>query len=142
MKASWLRLTSWWQRRGGEPRDRAELGRFGEALAAQELARQGHRLVIANWRDGNHEIDLVTWDGETLVFVEVRTRQEGALIAGAATLTARKRQALQESARRYRQQLRKPPAHFRFDLVAVAFTHRHNWRVQHYKAVALGSDRR
>jgi putative endonuclease len=51
-----------------------DLGRRGEALAADYLVEHGMRLVERNWRCGQGEIDLVAQDGDELVFVEVKTR--------------------------------------------------------------------
>lgn len=55
--------------------DRQRLGAWGEALAALYLEGLGYRLLARNLRDRLGELDLVALDGETLVFVEVRTRR-------------------------------------------------------------------
>lgn len=51
-----------------------ELGRRGEALAAEYLIARGFTLLEANWRCAQGEIDLVMRDGGETVFVEVKTR--------------------------------------------------------------------
>jgi putative endonuclease len=51
-----------------------DLGRRGEALAADYLVERGMRLVERNWRCTQGEIDLIAQDGDELVFVEVKTR--------------------------------------------------------------------
>jgi putative endonuclease len=51
-----------------------ELGRRGEALAAEYLVQHGCELVERNWRCAQGEIDIVVRDGDELVFVEVKTR--------------------------------------------------------------------
>ena len=51
-----------------------DLGRRGEDLAERHLLARGYRLVERNWRCRHGEIDLVVRDGDTLVFVEVKTR--------------------------------------------------------------------
>ncbi|MDD8026438.1 MAG: YraN family protein [Acidobacteriota bacterium] len=53
---------------------RRRLGRRGEDEAARFLARQGFRLVERGYRALRGEIDLIARDGETLVFIEVKTR--------------------------------------------------------------------
>jgi putative endonuclease len=53
---------------------RRETGRRGEELAAALVAGLGYRLVVRNFRCRAGEIDLVALDGETVVFVEVRSR--------------------------------------------------------------------
>jgi putative endonuclease len=54
---------------------RQHLGRLGEDLALQHLERLGFALVDRNHRTRWGEIDLVVFDGSTLVFVEVKTRR-------------------------------------------------------------------
>lgn len=50
------------------------LGRRGEDIAAQWLCARDYRIVDRNWRCSRGEVDIVAWDGDTLVFVEVKTR--------------------------------------------------------------------
>ena len=52
------------------------LGNKGEDLAAEMLAEKGYVIISANWRDKHKEIDIIAMDGDTLVFVEVKTRSE------------------------------------------------------------------
>ena len=48
----------------------------GERLARQHLVRQGYEILETNIRlAGLGEIDIVARDGDTLAFVEVRTRR-------------------------------------------------------------------
>lgn len=51
------------------------LGRAGEELAAQYLAREGLEILERNFRVREGEIDLVARDGDIIVFVEVKTRR-------------------------------------------------------------------
>jgi putative endonuclease len=53
---------------------RRETGRRGEEVAAAFVADLGYRLVMRNFRCRAGEIDLVALDGDTVVFVEVRSR--------------------------------------------------------------------
>ena len=50
---------------------RHRLGRFGEQLAAEHLARRGFAVVARNHRTRFGELDIVAYDGDTLVFCEV-----------------------------------------------------------------------
>lgn len=51
-----------------------ELGALGERLAAMYLAKNSYKYLANNWRCNAGEIDLIFLDGDTLVFVEVKTR--------------------------------------------------------------------
>ena len=53
---------------------RRETGRRGEDVAAAFVAGLGMRVVVRNFRCRAGEIDVVAMDGDTVVFVEVRTR--------------------------------------------------------------------
>lgn len=55
--------------------DPGELGRRGEAAAAQYLTQFGMTVVARNWRCRDGEIDLVLTEDDTLVFCEVKTRR-------------------------------------------------------------------
>ena len=52
-----------------------ELGQRGELIAQSFLADKGYKILHVNWRIRRLEIDIIAMDGETLVFVEVKTRQ-------------------------------------------------------------------
>lgn len=52
-----------------------ELGKFGEELAADFLKLKGFEIIEQNYHFGHGEIDIIAKDGDTLVFVEVKSRQ-------------------------------------------------------------------
>ncbi|HEY7829936.1 MAG TPA: YraN family protein [Solirubrobacteraceae bacterium] len=54
---------------------RRTLGRLGEELAVTHLRRMGFALLERNARTRHGEIDVIAFDGRTLVFVEVKTRR-------------------------------------------------------------------
>lgn len=54
--------------------DRARVGKWGEELAEHFLANKGYLIITKNFRTRFGEIDIVCRDGNTLVFVEVKTR--------------------------------------------------------------------
>ena len=51
-----------------------EIGDKGEDLAGKYLQKLGYTVLNKNYRAGRFEIDLICNEGETLVFVEVKTR--------------------------------------------------------------------
>ncbi len=52
-------------------------GQQGEQHAAQHFERLGFEVLARNHRTRFGELDLVVYDGATLVFVEVKTRRSG-----------------------------------------------------------------
>jgi putative endonuclease len=57
------------------PDARRSLGRLGEQLAAAHLQRLGFSVVARNVRTRHGEIDVIAFDGATLLFAEVKTRR-------------------------------------------------------------------
>jgi putative endonuclease len=60
-----------------EENARRFLGRRGEEVAAQHLRRRGFEIVERNYRTRWGELDVVAFDGDTLVFCEVKTTRIG-----------------------------------------------------------------
>ena len=83
---------------GGESR---LLGRWGEALAAEELRRRGCRLVEAGWRCRFGEVDLIAEEGPFLCFVEVKLRGSGAIGLPREFVDSRKQSRLRAAAACY-----------------------------------------
>lgn len=76
---AWSQLgwRSLWPLRAGKFGDWVSgwLGDAGERQAAKYLQRKGYRIITRRFRFGRGDIDLVARDGETIVFVEVKTRR-------------------------------------------------------------------
>jgi putative endonuclease len=53
-----------------------QLGKNGEAFAAEFLSARGYVILKANYRTKVGEIDIVARDGEVICFIEVKTRQD------------------------------------------------------------------
>jgi putative endonuclease len=96
------------------------LGRTGEDLALAHLERRGYALVARNHRTRFGELDLVVFDGHTLVFCEVKTRRAG---PGSPwdTLGPPKRAQVRRMAAAYLTDVtdRPRPDGFRFDAIGV-----------------------
>ena len=96
--------------------------------------------MVRNWRspgDRRDEIDLVCLDGEVLVFVEVKARAVGALVAGYDAVDDRKKRALRRAVHAYLAQLDQPPRTFRFDVAEVTLSERLPAQVLHFENVPL-----
>lgn len=52
-----------------------DVGRMGEAWAVEYLKEQGYEIRDVNYRCPLGELDIVALDGQTLVFVEVKSRR-------------------------------------------------------------------
>lgn len=98
---------------------RKRIGDSGERLAADYLERLGHRVIERNVRRREGEVDLVTLDGETLVFVEVKLRRQGGFGGAIEAITPAKQLRLQALAEAYAAEHPELPQQLRIDLVAV-----------------------
>lgn len=106
-----------------------ELGRRGEALAAEHLLSRGYKLVASNFklavgrnRRGavvQAEIDLVAYDGPVVCFVEVKTRASDRFAAPEANVDLRKQRQVTRAARAYRRALGLAGQPYRYDVVSV-----------------------
>ncbi len=105
-------------------RQRQQLGRRGEALAAEKLMALGYALVARNYRCAAGEIDLVARRGEAWVFVEVRTRRGGQFGTPEDSITSRKRKHLVAAAQTYLQEHQLADVPWRIDMVAVELSPR------------------
>lgn len=76
-------------------------GDAAEALALAFLAGQGLALVERNVASRLGEIDLVMRDGDSIVFVEVRSRARSGFGGAAASVGAAKQRRLRREAQRY-----------------------------------------
>ena len=121
---------SWRLRRS---RHHLRLGARGERLAARYLKRRHHRIIARNFRCPVGEIDLVSLHGDTLVFVEVKTRstEEAEDLRDAVR---RGKWARVERAARYflmhRLAANRP---CRFDLVTVVWPPQGRPQVEHFE---------
>jgi putative endonuclease len=99
-------------------------GRRGEDLAHRFLQRLKFRIVARNYRprSGPGEIDLIAWDRDTLVFVEVKTRRTDEYGSPDRAVDHEKRLALVRAAREYARRANVEWPHVRFDLVSVVMS--------------------
>jgi putative endonuclease len=95
------------------------LGRSGEDLACAELQRRGYAIVARGYRTRFGEIDAVATDGDTIVFIEVKTRQGDAFGGGAEAVTAWKQRRIAEMAADFLAKGRLHGRPCRFDVVVV-----------------------
>jgi putative endonuclease len=77
---------------------RQHLGRAGERLALEHYERLGFRLLDRNYRTSAGELDLIVYDGETIVFAEVKTRRAPTVIDPVESVTPSKQRRIRRLA--------------------------------------------
>jgi putative endonuclease len=102
------------------------LGRRGEDLAHRFLRRQGYVIVARNHRlaSGDAEADLIAWEGETLVIVEVKSRQNEDFGPPDRAVGEDKQAHIRRIARAYARTTATPWERVRCDVVTVVLTAR------------------
>jgi len=100
------------------------LGRRGEDLAHRFLQGAGMAVVARNYRmaSGAGEVDLIGWERDTLVFVEVKSRQTDDYGAPERAIGEDKERSLVRAAREYARHAGVPWEKVRFDVVTVVFS--------------------
>lgn len=116
-----------------------ELGRRGEEVAAAYLQQLGYRIVAANFalpvgrnRLGvpiNVEIDLVAYHGNTLCFVEVKSRASDWFAPPQVNVDRRKQRQIARAARAYRRMFGLIGEPYRYDVITILFGDEEDARV-------------
>lgn len=101
------------------PDPRRSFGNKGEALAASFLERKGLRVLDAQASSRGGEIDLVCLDGDTVVFVEVKTRRGSRYGYPEAAVTLAKIRRILRTAHQYLTQRQWEARAWRVDVVAI-----------------------
>jgi putative endonuclease len=127
------RAVSWAARRGlrddfaASPEEKKEQARRtgvrGETFAYWYLRRRGYVFVARNYtpRSGKGELDLVGYDGETLAFVEVRTRtvRDDLSALPELSITPDKQHVVVRTAKRFLAERHVGECPCRFDVLAI-----------------------
>ncbi len=99
--------------------ERLRLGNSGEEIARRFLETFGYRIVARNYRCKLGEIDIIARDGETIVFIEVKTRTDSAFGSPAAAVTVKKQRQIARAAQWYLAEHGLYDAPARFDVIAI-----------------------
>jgi putative endonuclease len=110
-------------------KDRLAKGKQAEKAAAEYLSSAGYQIVATNWRCKGGEIDIVAQHGETLVFVEVRSRfrTEDAF----ASVQSSKQVKMLRAAHEYLAETGQEEAAWRIDVIAVGHGHDGKPQIEH-----------
>ena len=98
---------------------RLELGKLGEDLAFKKIKKLGYKKIIRNYRCPLGEIDIIAMDGDTLVFIEIKTRKDKSLGYAKEAVDARKRRQISKVALAYMKSNDCCEVKARFDVVAI-----------------------
>ena len=102
----------------------AALGRRGEDLAHRYLRNAGLSVIARNYRpnEGDSEVDIVARDGDTVVFVEVKSRTSSHFGSPERAIDGQKQKHIVRAARSYATRAGIPWNQVRFDTISIVFT--------------------
>ncbi|MCA9087290.1 MAG: YraN family protein [Planctomycetaceae bacterium] len=109
-------------------------GDGGERAASRYLKRQGYRIIARQSLNRVGEVDIIAADGETLVFVEVKTRSSHVAGHPAEAVHATKQRQIARSALMWLKRHRLLDRRCRFDVVAITWRKGEQPLIQHYRA--------
>ncbi len=95
------------------------LGTNGEKRAEVYLRRRGYRIVEKNYRCRLGEIDLIAFKDKTIVFCEVKTRNNKEYGEPYESVTRHKQERLRLLAEIYLQKTKRYDFDCRFDVISI-----------------------
>jgi putative endonuclease len=119
-------LSSRWRSRFSRSKELPEhlrRGARGEKLAGRFLRSYGYKILYRNFKPrGGGEVDIVCRDGDTLVFVEVKTRGGEEFGRPIEAVDRQKQLRISKGGLAWLRLLDNPDVIFRFDVVEVLWS--------------------
>lgn len=100
-----------------------EKGRYGEDAACDFIESKGITVIDRNYRFMGHEVDIVGFQGEEIVFVEVRSKKNSSFGFPEETVDKTKQKSIIQAAEAWLYEKRMEGARIRFDVVSVLTTY-------------------
>ena len=95
------------------------LGRAGEVEAGKFLKKKGYTILETNFHTHVGEADIIAKDGETIVFVEVKTRADDSFGSPSESVTRKKQEKYFKVATEYMIKKRLTDSACRFDVIEI-----------------------
>lgn len=106
---------------------------MGEEIAQKYLSKKKFRIVEKRFRLYRGEIDLIAYDKQTLVFIEVKTRNPGRLGLPEESVNIPKQRQIRKIAEGYLALNNLDDLECRFDVISLAFDENGDFSLTHYK---------
>jgi len=109
------------------------LGDWGEWIALRHLTKHQFDVVARNWRIRHGEVDLIAYDGDYLVFIEVKTRMGPTCLPPELNVDEVKKSQLEFLAHSFLCRHELTDLSVRFDLVAIETSNLRSYEIRHYR---------
>ncbi|MBN2802019.1 MAG: YraN family protein [Deltaproteobacteria bacterium] len=100
------------------------IGKSGEDFVCEKIVANGYKILARNVRERFAEIDIVAMDNDTLVFIEVRTRNTEELGHPSETVTPAKQNHIRRAAEAYIIKNKIVNTPIRFDVATIIWNRR------------------
>ena len=107
-----------------------DLGALGEQFALEYLLEKNYQILETNWVCGHKEVDIIAKDGDTIVFVEVKTRHSKCLVNPEVTVDSYKQRHLIWAANSYVNRYQYD-LDVRFDIIAIVVNTNNEKKIEH-----------
>lgn len=98
--------------------DHNELGKKAEDLAAEYLLKNGHRILVRNFRYQKAEIDIISEKDNLIIVTEVKARSTDFFILPQEAVTKGKIKSIVTAANHFMEEFNKNQE-VRFDIISV-----------------------
>lgn len=113
------------------------LGKLGEERVAKYLKSKGYIILKRNWRDRFGEVDIIAETKENIVFVEVKTRKEDAMLSGLEAVDEKKMRLIKNEAVMFTKRLN-TDSQPRIDVAEVTYCEsrdgKYEWKLKYLKS--------
>lgn len=99
--------------------NKTTVGKLGEDLACSYLKKAGYKIIERNFRIRGGEIDIIAKEGETLVYIEVKTRTSHKFGLPEEAVNYHKLKFLDRASKFYRLSRNNLPELERIDVLAI-----------------------
>ena len=107
------------------------IGQIGEELAEKYLQEKGYRIIRKNYRHVLGEIDLIAWDREILVIIEVKTRKSSKYGFPREAVDIYKQQNIIRVTNAFLSEMNLWSVPIRFDVVEIFYSDKP--KIEHFK---------
>lgn len=109
-----------------------ELGKIGEKRALKYLKKKKFRIIKQGFHLYKGEIDIIAYDGDTLVFVEVKTRRNYKYGRPEEAVTPYKQLQIRKIAQAFLTKNHIKDIKCRFDVLALLCDRNKKFKIEHF----------
>ena len=110
-----------------------DLGKSGEKIALNYLIDNKYKIIARGFRLFRGEIDIIAYDQETLVFVEVKTRRSTDYGSPEESVTPSKQRQIRKIAQGFLVKNNLQDVECRFDVISLSFDEKEGCSIRHIK---------